>query len=214
MTNPESTSARSSLLAVGREVEPAFVEQFAVMMRRILPPETDLDLRERPGIVYCPAYDLFPRLSKVKTPRKEAWLQNHVSSLLESLDDEDELDLRTATSGLTLSLHRPEEVIVRTRRSSYLTVGVRIDDTPIEYGANEDMIDDYIVERERRVFAELAGQSGNETSWLESRHSANIGIIRGDISSIEPEALHAIGQDLPGSVPVSGIGVLKWTRFS
>ncbi len=212
MTSSESTPERPTLLAVGRAIEPAFVEHFGAVMRRILPLGTDLDLRERPGIVYCPANNLFPRLTKVKRSGKEVWLQNHVNSLLESLDDEDELDLRTATGDLTLSLHHPQDVIVQTKRSSFLTVGVRVDDTPIEYGTNEDMFDDYLIEGERRLFADLAEQSGNETSRPEPRHNAKLGVIRGDISSIEPESLYVIGQELPGSVPVLGIGVLKWMR--
>jgi hypothetical protein len=205
-------SSRDAQFHIGRPIEPDWAEHFATVLRSILPSQVIFKPRERPGIIYVDHGRLFspdlPRLGK-SADETQAYLQDKLGSMLVSLAVEGELDRQTATDEIMLQLHRQFAVKIKRSKRSYLSVGIGVEDKPVESSAYEELSADYVIEAERNAFTELfAVPDHSPSARAEPIHSAYLGCIFGSTAGLDSETLYGVNEQLKDTVPFLGIDIL------
>jgi hypothetical protein len=204
MARPESSAKSDFIPSIGRAVDPAWIEHFSAVARRILPRQADLVLRKQPGIVYVPDNRLRDRVNLKAGSEEERTLrlQEYASSMVISLSKQGKLDQQAAMSGIEVPLSKPINVGLKRPSSERVTIVLNIADV-----TNSDEDYDYQIETERDVFADrfnLAVTMGSTRE--EPRHHVAIGQVIGYAGL---QKAQQIGRALQEPVPLLGIGALN-----
>lgn len=209
MVAPESVAEKPFQLAIGRSVDPAWVEHFVDVVGSSLPRSSELRPYTLPGIAYVLETEMdLPKEERAKSQSdRQTYLENRVSSLIASLDDDGEPDRQTATTGIVLPLRRDfrDCAVSFKQRASYTRIGVWVDDTPDSPNPDDDLIH---IDAEKDFFLDLFDPSRLEPARTDPRHRLFLGVIFGNVESRRLDH-KKLGKELQDPVPFSGIGVLR-----
>lgn len=198
---PKATRA-----AIGRPLDPAWMDHFADVAHSILPSTAKLDMRKLPGVVYIPG-DSLPRALSLETDDEDdrhIRLQKYSRAMIEKLCDEGKLDKQAAMSTIDVALHKPRSVGLKRPIGAYITMLVELDDTPNSSEENYG----YQIEAERYTFSD---NFHIKTALMPStRQQPLYHVAIGRTTGFVPQgSLYEIGEALPGSVPLLGINALN-----
>jgi hypothetical protein len=204
MAYVELSQEQKLLRALGRPLDPSWVEHFGEIARSILPSSVELQLRNRPGIVYIPGDELSAdKMLEAPTAEERRFrLDRYGHLIVDSLAHSGKIDAERTLSAVTVQVNEKFPLRIKNPRIQRAQLVINVEDVPLE--TEDEGV--FHIESERNA-AEYQFQIVRERSGERSSPVHNVGIGFVD-SSVAREDVAQIGRALAESVTFLGFGAL------
>ena len=190
--------------AIGRALDPAWMEHFGSAAREVLPPRFALNLRKRPGIIYVAQAQSIriDRLGAYDNQERLARLQDYAQKTAMSLSAEGKFDGELAMDDLSMSLSEPRGLRFEHSKPNQAALALYLGDIPLSSGGEQS----YQIRDEREAFLDRFHLDNTVLTSAPARHRVQLG----NVSGYHPvQSIRFLKEALGEPIPLLGVGALN-----